>query len=736
MIKALNVGLPKLMPCLGASAIALSATMSFAADATVPAPLYKPASEIEIKVQAMLQKHCSRCHQEGLLEEGRAKPAKNFGNTMQLDQLLVDVSRVKPGNADGSRIFQMLANKEMPYDVYQDFSATAETPTEEDVALLRTWIDGAGPAKQVACIAGDTGFSAEYDKISRDLGALPEHRRQGARYISLKNLAVNCANSAEMDAFRMGVTKLLNSLSTNPDVLKVDAIDEDKTILRFNLEDLNWTPELWETIVSQYPYGIKPLISSYDYLTQTTGTAIPLVRADWFAFTASRPPLYDKILGLPPTFQELQALLGVDVSKNIADYSAKRAGFQKSGVSANNRLIERHTMTTGAFWTSYDFGSNSGRQSLFQFPLGPGGEFGFEHNGGETIFSLPNGLQGYYLNTADGEAIPNGPTNIVRDMSRRDLTVTNGISCMGCHDQGMRNAKDEIRAQVKLTKEFPIDVREAVDALFPTNEEFDKLIVSDRARFQTALTSAGVDPQAKLNGIEIINALSDHYEREVDVKAAAAEFGVPVDEFQKNMSMAGGAAASMAVRLQLGTVQRDEFQGIFGSLVEHIIDARYIEPSDTSGTPAPNTISAGDIHLELSADKAAYSVGDKPIFTAQSNTDCHLTLIDVDGTGDTVVIFPNKFQQDNLIKAHQPFSFPNAQSSFDFALSTKGTETVIALCDQSGEASSHVIFDFLSSDFTELGKGELATKKIDVISRKPNASNQKAARTAIKIKVD
>ena len=74
-------------------------------------------------------------------------------------------------------------------------------------------------------------------------------------------------------------------------------------------------------------------------------------------------------------------------------------------MSKNNRLIERHTIPTGYFWTSYDFKGDRPKQSLFVHPLGPDGADGFKHDGGETIFSLPNGFQAYYLNTATAPAL-------------------------------------------------------------------------------------------------------------------------------------------------------------------------------------------------------------------------------------------------------------------------------------------------------------------------------------------
>jgi hypothetical protein len=47
-----------------------------------------------------------------------------------------------------------------------------------------------------------------------------------------------------------------------------------------------------------------------------------------------------------------------------------RAGFQKSGVSASNRMIERHPIATGAFWESYDFAANKASKASCAIPWG------------------------------------------------------------------------------------------------------------------------------------------------------------------------------------------------------------------------------------------------------------------------------------------------------------------------------------------------------------------------------
>ena len=336
----------------------------------------------------------------------------------------------------------------------------------------------------------------------------------------------------ELEVYRQGFAKLLNSLSRNPDVVRLQTIDEAKSIVKVNLDDLSWTPADWEKLLSVYPYAAEPDVKLFDFVKQSTGTNLAYIRADWMAFAASRPPLYNTMLKLPAhASRSLQKELNLDVKSNIEKFLAKRAGFQVSGVSRNNRLIERHGIDTGAFWTSYDFAGNKDKQSLFEHPLGPAGENAFTHDGGETIYSLPNGFNAYYLNTADGKSLDTGPTSIVQDTTQKDLQVTNGISCMGCHDQGFRKAKDDIRAHVEKDRTFSKEVRDAVEALYPTNEEMDLVIEEDTKNFRAALQRAGINPDLKYAGIEMINALSKQYEKDVNLKLAAAEFGLSDEDF-------------------------------------------------------------------------------------------------------------------------------------------------------------------------------------------------------------
>ena len=161
--------------------------------------------------------------------------------------------------------------------------------------------------------------------------------------------------------------KLINGLSWDNDVTSPIAVDADKTIYRLRLDNYGWTKKTWETVVNPYPYGIVFDDKNFAKICEETGCDIPYLRIDWFIANAALPPLYHSILDLPSTDQELEAKLNVDVATNI-DQSAGvrvwRSGFTASGVSNNNRIIERHKALYGAYWKSYDFENSIGVHNI------------------------------------------------------------------------------------------------------------------------------------------------------------------------------------------------------------------------------------------------------------------------------------------------------------------------------------------------------------------------------------
>ena len=663
-------------------------------------PPQAPAKAVDPVASAafdVLDRHCARCHQEGRLID-RERPAKNFGNILKLNEIAATPHYVLPGNALGSKLFRQIADREMPYDVMYEGDTRYPHVTADDLQALERWIVSLG-TRSASCSARTMVTpAATAVLIAADLDRMPASRRATARYLTLTHLANNCANPNTMKVYREGAIKLVNSLSRSANVVKVETVDADASILRINLADIGWTAADWETLLAAYPYNVQVAGQASAAIANATQTPLAAVRADWFAYAASQPPLYDDLMRLPNSLTELTRDQGVNVEANIRNFVAQRAGFQRSGVSQNNRLIERHAARNGYLWTSYDFAGNRGNQNLFAFPLGPGPN-GFQHNGGETVFGLPNGFQGYYLSTATGARLDKGPTNMVRDPSRKDSAVTNGVSCMGCHDQGLRKARDEVRDIVLGSRTLPRDVRDKVEALHPPHARMDALIDADMKRFTDAMARAGLDPALKLNGVEPINALVKRYEDDVDLTLAAAELGL--EKAKVSSAAADPKFYSLLRRLEQGAVPRDQFELSYRELAAGMTEQKIVRVAAQRGREKlPEAVRTDE--LSLTSDADFYRPGDGPVFTISSTRDCYLTLTNVDEKGEGTVLLPNRFQQDNLIRAGTPFQFPGANAPFQYRTKDKGVESIVAVCTVRPEENDGIQHNFTREAFTSV----------------------------------
>src|ERR1019366_1853098 len=161
----------------------------------------------------------------------------------------------------------------------------------------------------------------------------------------------------------------------------------------------------------RYPEDAE-LNTSAKRVYELTKTEVPAVRADWFLAAAALPPLYHELLNIPTQVDELERQLKVNVAYNFQRDKLARAGFVRSNVSTQNRLVERHDALFGMYWKSYDFKGNDGLANLLRYPLGPLNLFAkdkhpfpdqaFVHDGGEMIWALPNGLHAYMLTDGNG----------------------------------------------------------------------------------------------------------------------------------------------------------------------------------------------------------------------------------------------------------------------------------------------------------------------------------------------
>jgi WD40 repeat protein len=539
--------------CMLAPAVALASSTALA----------DPPDPLAMQARAILQMHCARCHGGGKAAKGR------FGFVLDRDRL-VGRGLVVPGKADASDLYQRLANGEMPPPSEQ------QRPGADDMRLLKRWIDAGAPPFEQASPAQVLSAPQALAAIRADIEQMPARQRQFMRYLTLSHMAIAGRSESDLQTVREAAGKLLNSLSWHPRVTLPVPIDAGKTILRIDLRAYKWDADQWEKLLAGYPYGIQTSEVS------KTSQLYPL-RADWFVAVAARPPLYHDLLQLPTTDHGLERLLRVNTAADIQQDDVLRAGFNDSGVSKNNRLIERHDAAHGALWRSYDFASNTGRQNLFEHPIGPNaGATSFQPAGGEIIFHLPNGLHGYMLVDREGRRINKAPSEIVADPRRPDQRVETGISCMSCHARGLLPKADQLRRHVeKNAKVFSPAILEVIRATHPRKAVFESRIAEDNPRYRHALENFGLrDPDQ-----EPINLVTQRYEATLDGRLVAAELGLTPEQFAVALTQSSEAArkALGPVLVPGNTVQRDVFQANFAELAQRAL-AIAVEPANKAPT--------------------------------------------------------------------------------------------------------------------------------------------------------
>ena len=302
---------------------------------------------------------------------------------------------------------------------------------------------------------------------------------------------------------------------------------------------------------------------------------------------ASLPPLYHDLLSLPFTDRELETRLEVDVIRNLLNAPGVRvwrAGTNNSGVSNNNRVIERHTSRYGAYWKSYDFAGSVGTQNIFTHPLS------FTHDGGEVVFNLPNGLQGYYVTNATGFRLDEAPINIVSNPAASDPTVRNGLSCFGCHTEGMKTFEDEVRSVIESNATPAYDKEQAL-RLYVEQSEMDALVQEDMDRYQVALEATG----GAFGDIEPISRFHEVYQDEVDLAYAAAVVGLESEVFLEKIRENIGLQniGLLVFDSPNGSVKRDTWRSNFVAMI-YALDFPEAEVDSPS---QPDLLPGGAVHI-------------------------------------------------------------------------------------------------------------------------------------------
>jgi hypothetical protein len=537
------------------------------------------ATEMGQTVREVLETNCGGCH-TGSIGSGGMNYILDF-------QTLLSSGKIVPGNKEDSQIFVRMQQQSMPPAFMRD-----QRPTFGQIELVGQWIDemeGLFDDDGELCTGLEGQFVSLDDQIAAmadDIAGLDTEDQPFTRYftITYSSNAGDCGRALQRQ--RYALFKGINSLSTDTEVHTVDAIDDAETIYRIDIRDFGWDREIdleddnavdfadaWLAILDGVgQYAVEFQGDDADDLKADAQVNVPFLPVNAFTSFAQQGDLYYALIGAKNNLFDFELeVLGIDTELEIDDNNLMRAGFANSGVSKQERVLNRFdsgVQSGYSYWISFDFDGGNGNgtvngvtngfeqnvanESIFDNPL----DFAFA--GGEAIFSLPNGMQGYYVAAANGQRLDEAPVGVVIDPAQNNGLVTNGASCHSCHNAGLIDFKDSVKQyvidnKVKYDNETYTDVLEQ----YPDPDVFLGKMAEDSNLHLARAEQAGIPAGTP----DAISRVFLDFELRLTPEQAAGELQVPLEVLMDNVSDLDPRLAAWG--LEGGRVDRPLFNTLY-----------------------------------------------------------------------------------------------------------------------------------------------------------------------------
>jgi len=511
------------------------------------------ATEMGKSVKEILETNCGGCH-TGTVGSGGMNYILDFNE-------LIEQGKIVPGNKEDSQIFVRMQQQSMPPAFMRD-----QRPTYGQIELVGQWIDemeGLLDDEGSACTGVEGQFVSLDDQIAAmadDIRTQDPEDQPFIRYmtVSYSNNAGECGRALQRQ--RYALFKGINSLSVDTEVHQPVAIDDEKLVYRIDIRDYGWDREIdledngsvdfadaWLAILDGVgQYAVEFQGDDADDLKADAQVDVPFLSVNAFTSFAQQGNLYYALIGGRANLFDFERdELGIDTVAEIADDNLMRAGFSNSGVSKQDRVLNRFEsgIQSGySYWISFDFDGGNGNgtvngvsngfefnvanESIYADPLG------FAFAGGEAIFSLPNGMQGYYVAAANGTRLAEAPVGVVIDPAQNNGLVTNGASCHSCHNAGLIDFRDTVKPYVMANKtQYDNDTYESVLAQYPDPDQFLAAMKRDSELHLARTEDAGVP----IGTPDAISRVFLDFELRLTPEQAAGELQVPLDQFMENV---------------------------------------------------------------------------------------------------------------------------------------------------------------------------------------------------------
>jgi len=209
------------------------------------------AASLKSTTAEILSHYCSSCH-----KPVGGVPSK-ISDITDFSELLED-NLVWPGDPESSPLYKRMHNGTMP-----PAQSVGPQPTDNAIAVVGQWISCMDQ------VAPDSAISQKqvYQWIQADTAKFQEFQLFNMRYVSLAHLYNSGATEDELEQYRQGVSKVMNSLSWNAEVSAVPVVEGTLgLVMRLDLEKFGWDSfplaignfqgqGLWQLVEQEFPYA-------------------------------------------------------------------------------------------------------------------------------------------------------------------------------------------------------------------------------------------------------------------------------------------------------------------------------------------------------------------------------------------------------------------------------------------------------------------------------------------------
>jgi serine/threonine-protein kinase len=406
-----------------------------------------------------------------------------------------------------------------------------------------------------------------YDTVDRDrayeLMVLDIMTREAADRPFIRYVGFGVATPSGSDRTRLdraAFVQLLNGVSLGATIVPPAELNVSEITARplyaLDIRDYGWTTpvdvggpggrhfeERWSAIVAAVgPEAMELGGPEADVLKRETQTPIPFLTAAQFVAAAAVGDLYSALVGVGVNANELLESLGVD-----------DAGLWRAGVFGVDGLLpdrvvtwrEQRAYPGHSWWTRQELPRGSAAEGLAADPVS------FPNEGGEVIFTLPNGLFAYAIVGSDGGSGREIPSCIGGIRCPTAVRAENSVTCRACHAR-LIGVTDEVLPYLdagpgRYTAELDALIREQYRPEIWRAFEAD-VVVHDAAVEASGASEFDV----------VARQYFERTRRPLDLDRAADDLGISAEQLRGGIEALGTSAPELAPLLSNGLIEREQ----------------------------------------------------------------------------------------------------------------------------------------------------------------------------------